>query len=130
MDILNVEEVVYNLASLVDYQVLHQLQSINKSYYHISNNVIKHYDQSKIMEEFKIEALPTCATFKLKFRKEKYNELEEIISDQSFSNHLKIKIINNIKYQIGRNGFIIGHYKDFNFDQFMIAYNILRSLPK
>lgn len=59
MDILNVEEVIFNLTSAVSYIALIHLSCINKTYNFIANERIKNYDMNHIMKEFNIKTVLT-----------------------------------------------------------------------
>lgn len=45
MDILNVDEVIYNTASICSYKQLIFLSHVNKKYNHICKNFIDHYNK-------------------------------------------------------------------------------------
>ena len=57
MDILNIEEVIFNLASLLNYKELIHLSSINQSYNLIANQMIKTYHYVNIMKELNINVI-------------------------------------------------------------------------
>ena len=57
MNILNVDEVIANLASLLNYKQLIHLSSINQSYYKINNHYIKNYTYAfdQLVDDFNIK---------------------------------------------------------------------------
>lgn len=57
LNILNIEEVIFNLASIVNYYQLTHLSSINKTYYSVIQNIIKEYSYTNIVKDLNIKVI-------------------------------------------------------------------------
>lgn len=141
MDILNIEEVIFNLTSLMNYRQLVHLTSINKTYYGIANQMIKNYDNKDIMKELNI--IVTLINYKARISEptdiEKFtyghsniiirgksliischSEIEIKSLMEEFSDHLRIKVSKPAKVQT--------HIK-FNVVMTQEKYNQLKETP-
>ena len=57
LNILNIEEVIFTLASIVNYNQLTHLSSINKTYYYITQNSIKKYSYDHVIKDLNINVV-------------------------------------------------------------------------
>lgn len=129
MDILNVDEVIYNTASICSYIQLILFSNVNKKYNHICKNFIDHYNKSQLMDELNFKSLNSSIKsiqFYIKFTLntmtlDKYTKLISCVK-KDFKNSKTIKILNST-FRIYMNNECISYSK--NFKSFFAAYKLL-----